>query len=297
MWEKIKAEKNLENDENFCSTFANSFFNLIWEEIKNSEQLYGKNNSEILKRYYFNLIKDEQYFRYIRYFYVERLLPLLKNINKNLKILDAGCGLGTEAILCGILGSEVTGIDISKERLDLAMLRKKFFEKQYNKEIKVSFSYENILKHFNKYDIIWVNEAISHITPFNSFMKMCYNNLDKQGKLIISDANKLNPYIYLQSKKDQIRSGGVYKKLLKEDLERDEHISYAVERIFSIPKIISMITPRFEIIEVKKVRYLPYLIFKFNSNTFLVLEKKILRKIPIFNLFSSAYVIVSRKRN
>ena len=146
---------------------VSKFFDYTQEEVRDSKKLYGVSNSGRLKQYYFNLLKKSAYSNYIKYFYIDRVIPLVKNIRKDIKILDAGCGLGTESLLCGILGANVTGIDISKERLNVAKNRINFYENKFQTKINVQFHYENILSHANKYDIIWVNEAISHINPIN----------------------------------------------------------------------------------------------------------------------------------
>lgn len=290
--------KNLNfNNSTELLKIVSKYFDYTQEEVRDSKKLYGATNSGQLKQYYFNLLKKRAYSNYIKYFYIDRVIPLVKNIRKDIKILDAGCGLGTESLICGILGANVTGLDISKKRLNIAKNRIKFYENKFQTKLNVQFHYENILTHANKYDIIWVNEAISHINPINQFLKTCYYNLTDGGKLIISDANKLNPHVYLQSKKDQIRSGGIYKNVIQQDLPKGKEISYAVERIFTIPSIKSLLSKFFKVKEVVSIRFLPYPVYKFNPNIFLMIERNVLRKIPILNLFSTTYVISSIKKS
>lgn len=290
--------KNLNfNNSTELLKIVSKYFDYTQEEVRDSKKLYGLTNSGQLKQYYFNLLKKRAYSNYIKYLYIDRVIPLVKNIRKDIKILDAGCGLGTESLLCGILGANVTGIDISKERLNVAKNRIKFYENKFQTKLNVQFHYENILSHANKYDIIWVNEAISHINPINQFLKNCYYNLNDGGKLIVSDANKLNPHVYFQSKKDQIRSGGIYQNIIQQDLPKGKEISYAVERIFTIPSIKSLLSQFFKVKEVVSIRFLPYPVYKFNSNIFLMIERNVLRKIPILNLFSTTYVIISVKKS
>ena len=51
---------------------------------------------------------------------------------------------GSEVILCGLLGADVTGIDIKEERLNVAKKRIKYYENEMNTKINVKFSLENI---------------------------------------------------------------------------------------------------------------------------------------------------------
>jgi len=290
--------KNLNfNNSTELLKIVSKFFDYTQEEVRDSKKLYGVSNSGQLKQYYFNLLKKRTYSNYIKYLYIDRVIPLVKNIRKDIKILDAGCGLGTESLICGILGANVTGLDISKKRINVAKNRIKFYENKFQTKLNVQFHYENILTHVNKYDIIWVNEAISHINPITQFLKSCYYNLTDGGKLIISDANKLNPHIYFQSKKDQIRSGGIYQNVIRQDLPKGKEISYAVERIFTIPSIKSLLSQFFKVKEVVSIRFLPYPVYKFSPNIFLMIERNVLRKIPILNLFSTTYVIISVKKS
>jgi len=105
--------KNLNfNNSTELFKIVSKYFDYTQEEVRDSKKLYGVTNSGQLKQYYFNLLKKRDYANYIKYLYIDRVIPLVKNIRKDIKILDAGCGLGTESLLCGILGANVTGIDI-----------------------------------------------------------------------------------------------------------------------------------------------------------------------------------------
>ena len=57
------------------------------------------------------------------------------------RILDAGCGVGTESIFWSTLRDdiEVMGVDISKDRLDVAKTRKILYERRLGKPLKISF--------------------------------------------------------------------------------------------------------------------------------------------------------------
>jgi 2-polyprenyl-3-methyl-5-hydroxy-6-metoxy-1,4-benzoquinol methylase len=277
-------------------SLVGKFFDLVQDEVKNSKEIYKNNTSDALKRYYHNLLNGNNFAHYIKNFYIERVFSSTNLIRKGLKILDAGCGLGTESLLFAILGGQVVGIDLAEERIRVAKERIKYYETQYKKSLEISFKIENIFNHRNKYDIIWINEAISHIDPVEKFLKLCYINLNTNGRIIIADANKFNPYIYLQSKKDQIKSGGIYKKIRLGNLEGSKEISYAIERIFTVPSIIRILSKYFIVQNVEFLRLLPFSLFNINPHSMKKLEKQILCKIPILNQLFGSYVITSLKR-
>ncbi len=272
---------------------ALSFYNLIRDEIKNSTQLYGKEDAETLRDYYQNIVTNEIRYNYICRHYASRIIPLIKNIKSYSEILDVGCGTGSESILCGILGGTVLGIDISKERIGIAKKRIKYFENKLNKEINAKFCLKNIFKHFGKYDVIWANEAIQHIAPLNEFLKISYENLKMGGKLIIADQNRLNPYAYLLSKKAQKKKNGLY--ITRKELNTGEVIYYAIERIYTILEIKKIMLKFFKKVEILPFTYFPFFIFRNFSNFCMKIENKFLRKIPIIKLFSLGYVIISTK--
>jgi 2-polyprenyl-3-methyl-5-hydroxy-6-metoxy-1,4-benzoquinol methylase len=278
-------------------SFSEKFFAINRKEIIKSKEIYGKGASIELKKYYYNLLKTGKFYEYVIYFYIERVMPIIRYIQKGIKILDAGCGLGTESILFGLLDAKVTGLDIAENRLEVAKQRVRYFENQFNHKINVDFIHESIFEHHDKFDIIWVNEAISHINPVNEFLELCYSNLKPNGKIIIADANKLNPYIYLQSKKDQILSGGIYKKVKIGGLKEDQEISYAVERVFTIPSIKKILSQYFRVQSVINLRLLPFSLFRVNPSIMNKVEKDILGKMPILNQFSGTYVITSVKKD
>jgi len=221
-------------------------------------------------------------------------MPLLKKIKKEIIILDAGCGIGSESIFCGLLGAKVRGIDISKNRLSCARVRKLYYEKKFNKKINVKFELKNIFDVDGKYDIIWVNEAISHISPAEKFLELSYNLLKKGGSLIITDSNKLNPYIYIRIKKEQKKRGGTLLKV--KDPTTDKQISYAVERCFTISQIKKMVSDKFEIDDIFSFSFFPFFIFKRFKRICTFVEYNIFGKISPFKLIAACYSIICTKR-
>lgn len=270
-----------------------NFFNFIRNEIKNSNRLYGKEDAVKLKDYYPNIQDKKPYFRYIRHYYALRVMHLIRNIKKNKKILDVGCGTGSEAILCGIFGGKVTGIDIDGHRINIAKKRVKYFEHLLEIKIDIDFFIENVFEHSGKYDLVWVNEAISHITPIEKFLKICHSFLNVDGKLIIADSNKINPYSYIHSKKEQKKARGIY--VTKFNSKTGKQIPYAVERIFSIPNIKNLLSKRFRVIKLFPFGYFPFFIFNKFENLCKKVERNFLGKVPLLNIISVSYITICVK--
>jgi len=271
------------------------FLRYLRNEIENCDEIYGKEISGSLKAYYTMYRKKGKAFDFAQFYYKKRVTPLVKNIYSGLAILDAGCGVGTESILFSSFGGKVTGVDIKESRIETAKKRKEYFEKKLNTHLEIQFKFENIMNHSGKYDLIWINEAISHINPLNKFINRCYKNLNPNGKLVIVDANKTNPIVYRNSKLDQKRSGGIIKTFSVRDPKTNKEISYAVERVFHIPSIKSILSKLFDVKEVDTFGYIPYFLFRFFPEFFKILENQI-SKLPIIKNLSGIYSLVCVKK-
>ena len=222
-------------------------------------------------------------------------MHLIKNIKKGTKILDAGCGAGNEAILSGLLGGKITGIDINKTRLNLAKKRVAYYENRFNKKIDAEFYLKNIFNHRGEYDIIWAEEAISHINPAEKFIYYSFKNLKIGGKLIIADQNNLNPMVYIKRRKVQKKEGGSIITVI--DPDTGEEILYAIERYFTIPSIKKLMSQFFKKIEIYPIGYIPYSIYRKNNMITRIIERDFLTKMPILKILSGAYVIIGTKMN
>ncbi len=169
--------------------------------------------------------------------YAARLSPLLAEIRRrpSPRLLDAGAGCGSEAILAALSGAHVTGIDLVPFRTAYAGSRVPFFQEVGQCRLPLRFLTANAITHLREtpgYDLIWVNEAISHIHPAEAFLAAAYQGLLPGGLLIISDANALNPVARWRAAR--IRGGRkwyVHRQCaLLDDTPHDE---VAEERLFS----------------------------------------------------------------
>ncbi len=239
--------------------------------------------------------------------YAQRLGPLLyelRNSPENIKILDAGCGYGTEAILFSLFGKEVTGVELVKKRADLATSRMEFYQSLSNKKIKLNFINSHILRFLDnscKFDIIWAMEAISHIYPLEELLEKAYDKLNRNGKLIISDPNKINPLALFRSIK--IR-GSIVHKTHKKFLDPDTHlpVDYSQEKIYSAFNIQKILKSFGFIIENTLITgflgtsLLPKsLLIKKQTYDVLKKIKDFPKKTPLIRHFGSLYTITARK--
>lgn len=149
------------------------------------------------------------------------------------KVLDAGCGFGTETLLFALLGKKVTAVDLSCRRLNIAKKRISFFAEHSSQKLEVNFLNTSVFNLSHQFDVIWVREAISHIDAAEEFLEFAYERLRPGGLLFITDGNGM--FLPLQLKLLFERGTRLHRQVL--DPSTREEVPYAVERIFTIPRI------------------------------------------------------------
>jgi len=171
--------------------------------------------------------------------YLQRLLPAMRacaSLPEGGRILDAGCGYGTESLLFSLMGRKVMGVDLVPERVELARSRFDFFQSICAFPLEVDFRSVNIfglLRRCDVFDAIWVMEAISHIHPAEEFLSLARERLTKGGRLIISDPNRISPLAWLRSVR--IRGSLRHRPHQRfKDPETGLPVDYGQERIFSV---------------------------------------------------------------
>ena len=125
--------------------------------------------------------------------YYFRLNPKAQEPLKKISILDIGCGGGLVCEPLKRLGATVTGIDPSKNNIEVA----KFHAKEMNLNINyIKCSPEN-LNFKNKFDVILNMEVVEHVSNVNLFIKNCSKLIKKNGIMFVATINKnLKSYVF-----------------------------------------------------------------------------------------------------
>ena len=119
-------------------------------------------------------------------------LNLDKNFSfSNLTLLDIGCGGGLLCEPFARLGAQVTGIDASKNNIEVA----KVHAQKTNLQIKYLNKLPEEIKN-KKFDVILCMEVIEHVDNVNFFIESCSKLLNKNGIIFFATINR-NPKSYL----------------------------------------------------------------------------------------------------
>lgn len=292
MKEKLEAFQELPNS----YQKASCFLDMLKHELEICHQFLDAEESRYFRRYYGSILNDEpQRLLYYQDRYAQGVQYLVGSLTPNTKVLDAGCGTGSESILSGILGASVTGVDLSKERLAVAEKRLFFYQGQIGKSINVHFYAQSLFDlPDDLFNVIWVQQAISHIEPADAFIKLCHQHLEPKGKLIICDSNALNPYAYFLAKKEQLEKGGPY--ATKQDPKTGQEVAYAQERLFSAPSISKMLKVNgSHIVKLAMYGFCPYLSLAYREKPLAHYVDRLVGKIPLISLFGARYVVIAEK--
>ena len=132
-------------------------------------------------------------------FIKEKLISHFKlNLNsskplKELKILDIGCGGGLLCEPLNKLGATITGIDASKNNIEVAKLH----SKEMNLDIKYIHCSPENLNLQNEYDVVLAMEVVEHLLDINIFMQNCSKLIKKNGIMFVATINKnLKSYVF-----------------------------------------------------------------------------------------------------
>ena len=121
------------------------------------------------------------------------LNPKAQEPLKKINILDIGCGGGLLCEPLKRLGATVTGIDASKNNIEVA----KFHAKEMSLNINyINCSPEN-LKFKNKFNVILNMEVVEHVSNIDFFIQNCSTLIEKSGIMFVATINKnLKSYLY-----------------------------------------------------------------------------------------------------
>jgi len=109
----------------------------------------------------------------------------------SLSLLDVGCGGGLLCEPFARLGTKVTGIDASKNNIEVAKIHAQKTNLQIQYLNKMPEEMVN-----KKFDIILCMEIIEHVDNLELFIESCFKLLSKNGIIFFSTINR-NPKSYL----------------------------------------------------------------------------------------------------
>jgi len=283
--------------------FVEFFCHLLFEEI----HFRQKNNLEYsyLKKKYQNNFFSENgtVIPITTRGYAERLMLLMQQIKRikgEVTLLDVGCGCGSEALLLSLLGVKVVGVDVVPDRIKFARSRIGYYQ-QFSKDLlSIQFVNSDVFRYLassDRFNIIWMIEAISHVHPAEEFIQLAFERLHDNGFLIISDSNALNPVSCYRS----ARMRGSL-RWYSSSANYGEPVEIAQERIFSVFSMERKLKKAGFKIEYMDISgfmgsyILPQKILESKCiSNIMISFQNTMKKIPILRLLGSNFTVIAAK--
>lgn len=211
----------------------------------------------VFDKYYYSYTRN--FNNYIKYHYslqVSEVQELIKKYTKP-RVLEIGCGCGTESIWFALLGASVLGIDLSASRLSVARDRVQHMGKEFSMNLNVEFERKSLfdpdLESKGQFDIVWMEQTFHHLEPRERLPGTIASLLRPGGYLVISETNGWNPLL------QAMLIGRRGFRTIKHYSEADDNLHlYGNERITTPFNLVKLFTRNgFNMVQKRYFRCLP----------------------------------------
>lgn len=172
--------------------------------------------------------------------YAEKLRPALEaaRARRDQTLFDPACGNAFEALLFALQGVTVAASDCAPERCAIASVRNDLYRELLDGSFRMTVSLGNAIRTSTRerYDTVFVQEAISHIHPAEEFLVAVRERyLKAGGSLIVCDSNSWNPVTRLRITKHLWAERRTIRHFVSDivDPSTGQRTSIAEERLFS----------------------------------------------------------------
>ena len=217
-----------------------------------------------------------------------RLLPALEAVQDDTLVFDAGCGNGFHACILARAGANVVGVDLDLDRLEVARHLAQLLVPDRPPRLVAGSVHRAVTS--ERWHVIWVNEAISHIDPIPPFLSDAAVALHPCGRMVISDHNGANPLVRLAHRRARGRE--IY--TTKPDPATGEAVAYARERTFT-PRALrrALVEAGFKDVRFHAHGFVPMGLRKGAAGTYLRPIEDGLRTLPGAHVVAGSYTAVA----
>lgn len=110
------------------------------------------------------------------------------------RILDLGCGTGTQSLFFALLGADVVGVDMDAAALDVLALRKALYERHAGRELSITTRCGNVFEldfgALGPFDAVYSLFAFNMMQPSAALLERLAPHLRDDAILAIQDGNR-----------------------------------------------------------------------------------------------------------
>jgi glycosyltransferase involved in cell wall biosynthesis/SAM-dependent methyltransferase len=120
----------------------------------------------------------------------------IASLPRGARVLDAGCGFGSESFLFASLGARVVAVDRSPEQVEVARKRLPWFRDALGRDLDVAFQVadlEEFEPQADSLDLTWLASVLAAIRDQERFLRRIHHATRPGGRVMVTDMNLANP--------------------------------------------------------------------------------------------------------
>lgn len=238
---------------------AHNFSAVSIEDVKN---FWNKRPCNI--RHSTKPIGTKEYFDEVehRKYFVEPHIPEFAEFEKwrGKKVLEIGCGIGTDAINFAKHGAHLTTIELSKESLDLTKIRFESYGLDANFILGNAEELDSLIPEGEQFDLIWSFGVIHHSPHPEVILSKCKDILKDDGEIRIMVYSKISYKLFYLMRETGVWNFSSLDELISTYSEAQTGCPITYSYTFESAK---KLFADFTILDMRKAHIFPWVIEKY----------------------------------
>jgi SAM-dependent methyltransferase len=211
----------------------------FFENIRAELDLLPSASAQLLLTYYTEAGLLGRPFKrgFFQHHFVENVAKATRRIfdsSKTPRILDLGCGMGTQSMFFAMCGATVLGVDMDGDALQVAQQRMALYEKSSGRRLNLRFieadAFQFDFAAAGPVDVIYSLFAFNMIQPTTLLLDRLLPALRPGGLLIVQDGNRKMWFNRIFRRRPVLSAAELAKQLEKRGLQME-----AVSGLYALP--------------------------------------------------------------